>query len=98
MFKHCAQAEKAAQEKQQRKVARASGTLQGSDFSAPNMGRRSASDRKRKANSKFKETLNEPEVTLKGPLKKCDKLILVLMKGGDKNKKQMAELFTTLST
>ena len=69
------------------------GTLQGSDFSAPNMGRRSASDRKRKANSKFKETLNEPEVTLKGPLKKCDKLILVLMKGGDKNKKQMAEIF-----
>merc|ERR1711871_729842 len=69
------------------------GTLQGSDFSAPNMGRRSASDRKRKTNSKFKETLNEPEVTLKGPLKKCDKLILVLMKGGDKNKKQMAELF-----
>merc|ERR1719421_1950012 len=69
------------------------GTLQGSDFSAPNMGRRSASDRKRKTNPKFKETLNEPEVTLKGPLKKCDKLILVLMKGGDKNKKQMAELF-----
>ena len=69
------------------------GALQGADFSAPNMGRRSASDRKRKANSKFKESLTEPEVPLKGPLKKCDKIILVLMKGGDKNRKQMAEIF-----
>lgn len=68
------------------------GNLQGGSYTPP-LGRRSSSDRKRKANSKFTEQLNEPEVTLKGPLKKCERLLIDLMKGGQKNKKAYSDIF-----
>ena len=59
----------------------------------PPLARRNTSDRKRKVNSKYQEQLTEPEVPLKGPLKKCERFILDLMKGGSKNKKQYSDLF-----
>lgn len=67
------------------------GSLQGTY--TPPLARRNTSDRKRKVNSKYQEQLTEPEVPLKGPLKKCERFILDLMKGGSKNKKQYSDLF-----